>query len=172
MNKSMFLNFQEFQKIIVICPICGDFHRLSELKLFYKGKAERSWLDDLRDKERRIERLEEKLEAEREEIKERAQEKARRKLPKLLKKKVPLIAKKGYFPQDVKALFDPIDFVVFDGMNEKDNVRRVVFLDGPAQNRIRERVQISIKKIIKAGNFEWRTIKISEDGEIENKIEK
>ncbi len=166
MNKDILLNFQEFQKILVICPVCGEIYRLSELKLFYQGKAKRTWLDEIRDEETRIEHLEEKLEEEKEKIKEKAQEKARRELPKLLKKTVPVICKHGYYPQDVKALFDPVDFVIFDGMNLKEKVKRVVFFDGPPQNKVRERIQNTLRRAIKAGNYEWRTVKIDELGRI------
>lgn len=167
MNKDILLNFQEFQKILVICPDCGEIYRLSELKLFYQGKAKRSWLDDIRDEESRLERLEEKLEEEKERIKEKAQEKARKELPRLLKRTVPAICKHGYYPQDVKALFDPVDFVIFDGMNLKDIVKRVVFFDQEPQSRLRERIQNSLRKTIKSGNYEWRTVKIDENGRIE-----
>lgn len=30
---------------------------------------------------------------------------------------------------DVKAIFDPIDFVIFDGMNRGEKVRGTVFMD-------------------------------------------
>lgn len=36
---------------------------------------------------------------------------------------------------DVKALFDPIDFVIFDGMNGGEKVRGIVFMD-PSLKRL------------------------------------
>ncbi len=91
--------FQEFQKILVICPECGEVFRLSEMKLSYRGKVKRTWLDDLRNEEKKVERAEELLEEKWDEIRRKAQEKGRRQLPKLLKKCVPVICAHGYYPQ-------------------------------------------------------------------------
>ncbi len=166
MKPGILSDFQEFQKILVVCPECGKVFRLSELRLSYRGKTKRSWLDDLRDKERKIERAEESLEEKWDEIRQRAQEKGRKQLPKLLKKCVAVICAHGYYPQDLKALFDPIDFVIFDGMNLKEDVKRVVLFDGPAHNELRKKVQTSIQKVIKKGNYVWQTVKLDEMGRI------
>ncbi len=166
MKPGILSDFQEFQKVLVVCPECGEVFRLSELKLSYRGKVKRTWLDELREKEKKVERAEELLEEQEEKIKEQAREKGRKQLPKLLKKCVPVICAHGYYPQDLKALFDPIDFVIFDGMNLKQDVKRVVLFDGPAHNKIREKVQTSIQKVIKKGNYEWHTVKLDEEGRI------
>lgn len=166
MKAGFLSDFHEFQNILVICPECGEIYRLSELKLFYRGKVKHTWLDNLRTKEQKVERMEEKLEEEREQIKAQAQEKGRKQLPRLLRKCLPAICAHGYYPQDVKALFDPIDFVVFDGMNLKQNVRRVVLFDGPTADKRREKIQTSIKNVIKKGNYDWQTVKLDDEGRI------
>jgi len=166
MKSDILSAFQEFQKILVVCPECGEVYRLSELKLSYRGKVKKTWLDELRLKEKKVERMEELLDEEWDEIREKAQEKARKQLPKFLKKCMPVICAHGYYPQDLKALFDPIDFVIFDGMNLKEQVKRVVLFDGPAHNKIREKVQTSIQKAIKKGNYAWHTVKLDEMGRI------
>jgi predicted Holliday junction resolvase-like endonuclease len=159
-------SFHDFQKILVICPACKQIHRLSELKLSYRGRAKRTWLDKLRDETEKVERAEEHFEEQRDEIKMKAQEKGRRQLPGLLKKCVPVICAHGYYPQDLKAIFDPIDFVIFDGMNLKERVKRIVLFDGPAHDNKREKVQNSIKKVINKGNYEWHTVKLDDTGRI------
>ncbi len=158
--------FQDFQRIMVVCPKCGGIHLLSELKLSYGAKARPTWLDALRREEKKIEAAEERFEEQRTELQEAAREKGRRQLPALLKKSVPEACRLGYYPQDMKAMFDPVDFVVFDGMSLKGQVRRVVLLDGPPKNRRRERVQRSLAKVLKKGNYEWRTVRLGEDGRI------
>jgi len=166
MKTGLLSYFQDFQKVLVICPKCKRIFRLSELKLSYRAKVKHTWLDELRSEENRIERMEERLEEDWDKIREKAQEKGKKQLPKLLQRCVPIICKHGYYPQDLKTLFDPVDFVVFDGMNLKENVKRVVLFDGPAFDRRREKIQTSIKKVIKKGNYEWQTIKIDERGRI------
>lgn len=166
MKASLLSDFQDFQKILVICPDCKEIYRLSELKLFYRGKVKRSWLDNLRNKKSKVERMEQLLDEKWDEIRQKAQEKGRKQLPKLLRKCVPVICSRGYYPQDLKAILDPIDFVIFDGMNLKQNVKRVVLFNGPAYDKRREKIQTSIKKAIKKGNYDWHTVNLDEKGRI------
>lgn len=166
MKAGLLSDFQNFQKILVICPDCKEIYRLSELKLFYRGKVKHSWLDNLRTKEFKVEHMEQLLDEKWDEIRQKAQEKGRKELPKLLRKCVPVVCSHGYYPQDLKALFDPIDFVIFDGMNLKQKVKRVVLFDGPSNNKRREKIQTSIKKAIKKGNYDWHTVKLDETGRI------
>jgi len=66
-------------------------------------------------------------------------------------------------PSDARFLGSPIDFVVFDGLS-KNRVERVVIVEikkGKSKTTAR---QNSIKKAIKAGNFEWKLITVEDDG--------
>ncbi|MFO7638155.1 MAG: hypothetical protein R6X14_02455, partial [bacterium] len=67
---------------------------------------------------------------------------------------------------DMKAMFDPVDFVVFDGMSQKPALERLVLLDGPPRDKRRERAQRSMQKVLKKGNLEWRTVRVSDEGKI------
>jgi predicted Holliday junction resolvase-like endonuclease len=158
--------FQDLQRILVVCPRCGGIHRLSELKLSYRAKPKRTWLDELRDKVRRMDLAEERFEEQKSELRGRAQEKGRRQLPSMLKKCVPGISRLGYYPQDLKPMFDPVDFVVFDGMTQRDSVRKLVLLDGPPRDKRRERIQNSLRRVLKLGSYEWRTVRLGADGRV------
>ena len=158
---------EDFRNILGICPHCKQFFRLTDISLSYRSKPRRTFLDTLEEDEGRLEKTEQRFQELQEQIRERARERGRRQLPKLLKKADSLFSRRGYFPQDAKALFDPIDFVVFDGMNQKDRVRRIVLFDGPADGRGREAVQRSTQRAVKAGNYEWRTVRVAKDGRIE-----
>ena len=158
--------FQDFQRILVVCPRCGGIHRLSDLKLSYRAKPKHTWLDELRDEEGRMDLAEERFEEQRSDLRERAQEKGRRRLPTMLKKCVPVISRLGYYPQDLKPMFDPVDFVVFDGMTLRDSVRRLVLLDGPPRDKRRERIQDSVRRVLKRGDYEWKTVRLGQDGRV------
>jgi predicted Holliday junction resolvase-like endonuclease len=166
MKNALISSFHEFQNVLVVCPECGEIHRLSELKLSYRGKVKRTWLDKIRDEEANLEAAEQRLKDKGDEIRLKAQERGRKQLPAILKRCLPAICAHGYYPQDLKAIFDPIDFVVFDGMNLKGQVRRVVLFDGPAHDKAREKTQDSIRKVIRKGNYEWLTVKIDDQGKI------
>lgn len=166
MKSDLINSFQQFQNILVICPECGVIHRLSDLKLSYRGRVKRTWLDDLREMEFKMQKKEEKFQSEREAIKAKEKEKHQKKIPQMIKKCIPFISSKGYYPQDLKTIFDPIDFVIFDGMTLKDDVEKVVFLDGPAKTKKRENTQNSMQQAIKKGNYDWRLVRLSNDGKI------
>ena len=139
---------------------------MSELKLSYRGRVKRTWIDALWEKEEQMDRAEERFEEKRDEIRAKAQEKGYKQVPKLLRKCTPVVCAHGYYPQDLKALFDPVDFVIFDGLKQKEKVTQVVFFDGPAHDKQRERIQKSIKKVIRKGNYEWETVKLDENGKL------
>jgi len=166
MKSELLASFHDFQRVLVLCPVCGEIHRLSDLKLFYKGKIKHTWWDELQTDLRKIEQAEERFDEKHEEIKQKTREKTQKQLPKMLRKCVPTICKHGYSPQDLKAMFDPIDFVIFHGMNKNDQVKKVVLFDGPAHDKRREKIQKSIKTVIKKGNYDWHTVKLDGDGKI------
>ena len=68
-------------------------------------------------------------------------------------------------PQDVKVLFDPVDYVVFHGMTER-TCASVLLVDRPPSNRGREAIHRSLEAVIKKGNLDWETYRITDDGEV------
>lgn len=166
MRAGVLAAFHDFQKVLVLCPVCGEVHRLSELKLSYRGRVKHTWLDTLRAEERQIENAEQRYKEQQEAIKQRAREAGQRQVPKILKKCVPAICSRGYYPQDLKAIFDPVDFVIFDGMKQQDRIKKVVLFDGPPDTKRRSRAQSSIRKVLKKGNYDWKTVKLDKEGKI------
>jgi len=137
--------------------------RLSEVKISYGRRFPTDWYDKLQADEEKIDEKENNLEEKLREIRERATEHARKFiLPKLLKKVDPVFTSLGYYPQDVKAIFDPIDFVIFDGMSRAEKVRRLVFMDHETSDSVQRIIQKSIERTIDKGRYEWETIRISQ----------
>ncbi len=161
--------FKAQRNIFGLCPLCGGIFRLSEIKISYKRKFPIDWYDKLLAEGEELGEKEGELEEKLKIIRKKATERARRVLlPKLLRRVDPLFTSLGYFPQDAKAIFDPIDFVIFDGMNRDENVRRIVFMDHETENRDQRIIQKSIEKTIEKERYEWETIRISsKTGEIE-----
>lgn len=159
---------EDFRNILGVCPHCGEVFRLTDIAISYHGRPRRSWLDSLEEDESRVARAEERFQEKLGAIREEARERGRRQLPRLLRKAEPIFSCRGYFPQDAKALFDPVDFLIFDGMNRRARVDRVVLFDGPADSRARERVQRSIERAVRAGNYGWDTIRLGKDGRIQS----
>ena len=157
--------FNELKRIYVICPCCGEPFRLSETTLYTKSAPPKTVFEQIEDARlrlvRRIEKFDEKEDAIREEARRLGQLEARRRLRVI----APFFVARRIDPQDVKLLFHPVEYVVFRGM-QRDRCASVDFIDHPARNRERERIQRSLDGAIKAGNLEWQTFRIDDGGRV------
>jgi predicted Holliday junction resolvase-like endonuclease len=158
---------QDFKRILGVCLCCGEVFRLTDLMIAYRARPSVTWLDRLEANEERQQRAEDKFAEDERQIRAQAMERGRQPLPRLLREAEPVFACRGYFTHDVKPLFDPIDYVIFDGMNASPAVTRVVLFDGPALGHTRERVQRSIQRALEAGNYEWKTVRMGKGGRIQ-----
>ncbi len=167
MKSPLVATLQDFRRILGVCPCCGEIFRLTDLMIAYRAKASVTWLDRLEADEERQQRTEDKFSEDERQIRELAKERGRQALPRLLREAEPVFACRGYFAHDVKPLFDPVDYIIFDGMNASPAVTRIVLFDGPALSDARERVQRSIQRAFEAGNYEWKTVRMGKDGRIQ-----
>ena len=154
------------QEVLCVCPCCREVFRLSEARLYYGRKPRPSWFDELREEAERLERAESRLEEELERLRERARAQAERRVRRELRSRDRLFTPLGYYPKDARALLDPVDYVVFDGLSTGKRVRSVVLLDLPAGDAERERVQRSIERAVERGDVEWRELRVADDGSV------
>src|SRR3989344_5039950 len=99
---------------------------------------------------------------------------------KLWEQMVPYLPKFLYHPADMRFMGSPIDYIIFDGMNEK-NIKKVIFLEIKTGKSGLNPQEKQLKKVIESGKVEWeefrsdeitstsKDIKINED--IDKKIE-
>lgn len=66
-------------------------------------------------------------------------------------------------PDDAKVIFHPVDYVVFDGLIDH-NIRKVLILD--RKDAKDKKLQRSVEKVIEKRNYEWRTLRVLDDGGI------
>ena len=183
-NIGSLLDFYKHEKqIFGRCPHCREPFRLSDVKLTY-GKeppkdlltrliSERDQLErDLEEVENKIndinERWHEKIEVEVDkrlkgkvkEIQKLSVKKSREsQLGKTLEKIAPLLPGFDHHPYDVRPIFDPVDFVVFDGYftEEVTDITFVEFKTGQSKkSHIQKSIQNAIQK--KRVHFEERRI--------------
>jgi predicted Holliday junction resolvase-like endonuclease len=158
---------RENRHIFSVCPKCGIVHRLSELRLSRKGRYASDWLDTLQSKNERWQNRKDKLESECHSLQQDAKEKAERKeLPKLLNRVAPVFIQWKIDPRDVRTIFDPVEFVAFEGLNSEDGVQRVSLLHLGSPHRLTK----SLEHTITAGNFGWNTLRLEDDGTITESI--
>jgi predicted Holliday junction resolvase-like endonuclease len=157
--------FGALSHLMGVCPCCGELFYLAEAHPYYEGHKPRSALDKLRAEERRVAAVEERLDNLEWKLRQRAAEIGLRATKRLLRKIDPLFSGSGYDPQDVKVVFNPVTYAVFDGMAQ-GKVTGVHLLAIPPQDRIAEQVQKSIEGAIAGGNFAFRTLHVDNRGVI------
>lgn len=162
-----FQEFQQFRRILCVCPSCGDLVRVSDLRLKAKGPAVRTWLDDYETKERRLSKKEELFKEKEKELREKARERGRKEAEKAFYNAICSSLKALKLdPYDVKPILHPIDFVVFKGMNKEETISDVIFLskpyDCPSLNSIRRDIKIAVSK----NRYDWQVARIDDKGNI------
>jgi len=163
-----FEEFQQFRRILCVCPCCGDLVRVSELKLKVKGPATKTWLDEYDNKLRLLEEKEDKFGEMEEELREKAREKGRKQAQKVFNKAIcPSFRELKYDPFDIKPILNPVDFVVFKDMNQKDIVNDIVFLSKKLNNDILNLLRKQVKETITDKKYEWMVARIDDKGSIE-----
>ncbi len=160
--------FQSFRTILCVCPHCGDVLRLSDLHLKYKGTAPKTWIDVHDTKVRTIERKEELFEEKEKTLRDAATERGRKKVPQIIRRSMNgEFAKLHYNPYDIKALLHPVDFVVFNGLNDKEKLNDIVFLSKETENPELSKIRKSIESTIDKGSYMWQLARVDINGKIE-----
>jgi predicted Holliday junction resolvase-like endonuclease len=141
---------------------------LSEARPYLAGKQPRSVLDDLRAEGSKLDRAEERLDEIEGVLREAAAKAGLRAAKRALKKIDPVFSGSGYNPHDVKVIFDPVTYVVFHGMGA-GRLREIVLLARPPESATGERLHNSIGAAVKKGNFEFRTLQVDKDGNVDTR---
>ena len=160
-----FFNIQ--RQIFGVCGKCSNIFRLSKCQIYSRGKSDSDWLDDIDAENQKLDDIEIKIEEKRRELKEAAAARGRAEANKMLKKIDPVFAPMGLNQEDVYGIFDPIDYVVFDGMNQGEEIKSIIFLDQKKASTEQKNLQRSIEKTIEKENYEWVTLRVTEAGVIE-----
>jgi predicted Holliday junction resolvase-like endonuclease len=158
--------FQSFRTVLCICPKCNQIHRLSDLHLKYSGKAPKTWLDTIEAKNNTLELKEEKFEEKESKMREAAVERGRKKVGSVIQKLMtPGIASFKFNPYDIKLITHPIDYIVFDGMNN-DDLKEIILLSKSVNSSDLGSLRSQIKRVVNEKKFEWRIARL-----VEGKIE-
>lgn len=164
--KSDLVTFYRIQRnIFGVCPRSGDLFRLSDCKVYLRTRPTRDWMDDLQRQQELLTCREEKLDEREEELREAARKKGRKHAQLLVKRIDPVFSPRRLNPDDAKVLFHPIDYVVFNGM-KAGVVRNLILLDRKGATKERISLQNSVEKVIERGNYEWRTLRVEDDGTV------
>ena len=178
---NLLLFIDNLQNILGMCPCCGDIFLLTDAKIIFSEKKENKskyGLFLLSQKELELQRLKiermeaslEKLEDKHwqvlEEITEKSREAGRKSAKKTLKKLDPIFSGRNIDPKDVKVIFDPIEYVVFDGMRN-GKIKKVELVGRRPKSKKEENIERSINKAIEQGDYNFKILRIGKEGNIE-----
>jgi len=159
--------FQSFRRIMCVCPCCGEMMRLSDLHLQYSGKAPKTWLDKYESRFLSQERKEKLFEKKENEVRKKSIERGRKKVPILIKKCLySEFRKLKYDPYDIKAIMHPVDFIVFDGLNDGVKLKDITFLSMKTSNREQNLILESIRKTVNKKKYDWKVARITVNGKV------
>lgn len=165
----MLEEFQEFRKVLCICPCCGDMVRVSDLKIKVKKTVEKTWLDDYESMMAKLEKEEDEFSKIEMKLREKSVEKGRRAAQKVFNQCInPNFKKLKINPYDLKPILHPVDFVVFKGMTD-DIIEEINFLSHETENEMIKTLRNQVYKTIENKEYDWRVARINEEGSIEFK---
>lgn len=163
-----FEEFQEFRKILCVCPDCGKIVRLSDLKLKTRAETEITWLDYYEYRERLLSGRETEFDAVKNELREAARIEGRRQAEVVFSNAIKQDFRQMKFdPSDIKPVLNPVDFIVFQDMNKTEKISDLVFLSKKLENPMINRLREQVKKSIEKNKYEWQVARINEKGKIE-----
>ncbi len=156
--------FQDFRTILCICPCCGEIVRVSDLHLQYRDEAPKTWLDEYESKLRELDVKSEEFDEQKSRIRKEAIARGRRRVIDTVNMCInDSISCLGFDPYDIKSLFSPIDFVVFNGMNHGKELDDIVFLGTKSRDKIRK----SLQKTINDENYDFMIARVSDEGSVD-----
>ena len=173
MANSVLKTFQQFKSVLCICPHCSSLLRLSDLQnLRTTTPAPKTWLDNYELMEKKIQRKEEllstkedQLYSKEEEMREKSRERGRKKVLTTVMKSMQSKILKKYNPYDIKPILHPVDFVIYNG-NQNKQITDVIFLSKKSENSDLQQLQESIHNCVKNKNYDFREAKVANNGKI------
>ena len=117
-------------RIVGRCPACGCRRPLSEWNLFYRENFPTVALDSVGGMRHDLLDLKEAIKEKREAITSGAAQKSVVvKMGKIVEHVAPILTGFPYAQCDCRPLFDPIDYIVFEGLHAKGQVEKLAFVD-------------------------------------------
>jgi len=170
MKGDLLETFQSFRTIYCICPCCNNLMRLSDINLHYAGEAPETWLDKYEKKVLVLQKKEEKFQEKEKEMREKAKQKGRAQVPDLVRQCFDKnLAKLPYDPYDIKPIWHPIDFVIFNGLNKinekkSDVIEDIVFLSKKVKDKELNELRKTIKDTVEDEKYDWKVARVTDKG--------
>jgi predicted Holliday junction resolvase-like endonuclease len=152
-----FLNYIRLEdQIGGYCPHCHELFRLSEVELFFIPDRKDDFLAELRKKERDIEQnLQQQITLARQDAIKRSRSTLMGKLFETVRPYLPGFA---YNPNDLRAIWNPVDFVCFNGLAVNRSVESITFIEIKTGKSFLTSVERSIRDAVKNNRISFETV--------------
>lgn len=152
-NKLLIAELQANGRFKATCPSCGEDFRLVDAELFLaNGNRPAAAVTAFEAMRERMKDHKREVTVRRDRITKRAEITARAvNIGKIVEKIVPSFATFTYPIGDCRALFEPIDYIVFSGLSNGGRVESVSFIDIKSGGARLSAMQRTIKGIVEGG---------------------
>ena len=160
------------QEVLAICPCCGEIFRLVEARISLPQHPPKTcdYLEltalerKLTARQDRIDSAEERFEESLEKQRDACAQLGRNEAKKRLRLIDPTFSAKNIDPQDVKVLFDPVEYVIFHGLNSFGDLRSVEFISRRPTNKRQSTITESIDEAVRKRNLSFEALYLRDDG--------
>lgn len=151
------LNREQFY---ATCPCCQEPIRLRDASLFFMENFTPAVEKLYEDRIRQLREQARELRDERKAISQRSESGAKAiNIGFILERLAPSMKTFRYNTNDCRSLFDPIDYIIFEGLSTKGRVERMLFSDIKTGNARLNAHQKSIKSVVENKKLNWDTYK-------------
>lgn len=138
------------------CPCCGEPIRLGDAGLFYLDDFSPKALDLYNARQLELKAREKELKMSRNSIRTKSEVGAKAtNIGFLLERLAPSMKGFAFERNDCRSLFDPIDYVIFEGLSKKRSVSRIIFADIKTGGAQLAKKQRAIKELVAKKRVQW-----------------
>jgi len=163
-----YIDFHNGLKMVFAhCPCCNKIYRLSDSRIYAGNKPQKDWLTKLDEELEKLEKQEAILLEKLKLTKTDAIQQGRVQADSLVSNIDPIFKPIGLNPNDSKTILHPIDYIVFNGMNDNTKtpvIKNIVLLDKATNDRVT--IQESIRDLVENDRYDFMTVRIDDDGNI------
>jgi predicted Holliday junction resolvase-like endonuclease len=142
------------------CPCCRESFALKDTGLFYlddfSSEAEELYnkkICELKDRRKELRERRQKISKTSKVVAKRVN------IGKILERIVPCMRTFPFERNDCRSLFDPIDYIIFDGLRKSGKVERIIFTDIKTGRARLTGNQPEIKRLVENKQVFWETYK-------------
>ncbi len=158
-SKQLIAELQSNRRFMGTCPVCQEEFSLSDALLFaIDEEVPSAALEAIKRLRQQIKDRKLELSQARERMTKRAQNTAAAvNLGKIVEKIAPSFSGFSHVSSDCRALFEPIDYLIFQGLTKNRKVDSLLFVDVKSGGARLNKAQRSIKQAVTAGAVTFKT---------------